>query len=116
MRRAPLALVFLFASFAGLFAADSTRTVSLVLDSAAGKPAQHGAAKFEAALRAQGWSVERAASPETAAGVFVVTARLEKGGATESLGVKRPSARGRPALQLSGADDRGLMYALLDVA
>ena len=44
------------------------RTVSIVAGPDLAAPAQHGLAKFEAAARARGWGIDRAASVEVARG------------------------------------------------
>ena len=108
------------------------RTISVVNDAAPGRAARHGLEKLTAALRARGWTVEVAGSLETARGQQVLLAgTMQPGGtaasalvaagftppaAAEALTVKKLTLRGKPALVLAGADDRGLMYAALDAA
>src|SRR5579871_2117414 len=116
MRRISLGFVLFFAPLVALSAADPAHTVSLVLDPAPGPPTQHGAAALEAALHGQGWYVERMASSDAATGAVTLTAHIEKGGVPESLVVKKTTDHGKIRLDLAGADDRGLMYALLDTA
>jgi len=95
--------------------AEVPPTVWLEIDAkaAAAAPVQHGLAKLQASLRAQGWTIDRSASSNA---TVVVTARIEPTGGVESLTIRKSTARGQPALLLTGADDRGLMYALLDTA
>ena len=106
------------------------RTVSIIAGTGLGPPAQHGLAKLEEAVRAQGWEIEHAASAGAARGEQLVFAGLPAlahadGLATvlpywpdspEGLVVKHFTWHGKPALLFAGADDRGLMYALLDAA
>jgi hypothetical protein len=83
-------------------------------------------------LHRAGWATPAAGDADQTTDHFVVFAgtaqtngpaarALRDGNATlpsasESLVVRQLTIRGRPALILCGADDRGLMYALLDVA
>jgi hypothetical protein len=107
-------------------------TVSILTDRDAGAPAAHGANKIAFALRARGISFEQADSIEAAAGRMLLVCGLPgragpAAGVIESLKIDPPHApealvirnttlRQKPALLLAGADDRGLMYAELDVA
>ena len=106
--------------------------VSLVSDRAPGPAAKHGLAKLTAALDVKGVDWERAASPDKAGGKAVIVAGLGNGPGPaaklhrelgveapkgfEALCVRRFSRSGKRGLLVSGGDDRGLMYALLDVA
>ncbi|HUG12029.1 MAG TPA: hypothetical protein VMM36_13495 [Opitutaceae bacterium] len=106
------------------------RTMSVVVDSTLGDPAHHGLAKFEEAVRARGWKIERVPSAKGASGDAIVCValpgtlgswsfapRLEKTlDEPEALAVKKFSSGGKPAVLFVGADDRGLMYALLEAA
>jgi hypothetical protein len=106
------------------------RTMSIIAGPDLAPPAQHGLTKFEAAARAQGWGIDRAASVEVARGDVIVVAALADAtralpfapaparplDAPEGLAVKKFSLDGKPAILLAGADARGLMYALLDAA
>ncbi len=107
-------------------------TVSLVTRSKGGPAERHGIRKLLAALRAKGVAFEEAASLERARGRFLIVPGVASGGgaaaklhkalkvpapkAAEALVIRRGSWEGRQVLLVSGADDRGLMYALLDVA
>ena len=119
----PTLLVLLVSS--PLSTADGV-VVSVVTDSKA--PAVlHGLSKLSEALRAKG--VE---SKKTAAGDIVIAATVSgKTGpaaelhkklnsrapvGAETLRIKKTTWRGKVVLLVSGGDDRGLMYALLDVA
>src|SRR3989442_270793 len=107
-------------------------TISVVADSAAGLAAKHGLNKVITALKAKGVAVEQAASREAARGKIVLLAGLASGSGAaarllkhlkiapptgaESLLTRHVNWDGKKVLLVSGADDRGLMYALLDVA
>ena len=118
--------------------ADSL-TVSLVTDSTMAPAARHGIEKVRAALVAKGISVEEVASLKGAAGnplvvigifgkseaaAFLLSQEsrgheglnIPKTMEAESLLVRHTNWAGKKVLLVSGADDRGLMYALLDVA
>lgn len=106
--------------------------VSLVTDEKPGPAASHGAEKLLGALRGKGVAVERAALPEAARGKFLIVtgraegdgpaARLLKAGkhpapeGPEALVIRRTEWNGKPVWLLAGSDDRGVMYAELDVA
>ena len=113
-------------------AATAQVTVSLVSDAGPGPAARHGLTKLAAALSARKIEVDRAAAPAAAKGGIVIVAGLASGagpaaellksaGASvpavpEALAIHNMQAGGKPALVVAGSDDRGLMYALLDVA
>jgi hypothetical protein len=97
--------------------------VSLVRDPAAAAPVQHGVESLKTALRAKKIPFEEVTNLQAAQGEIVVVA----GSSKETSGVAVPSApeslaihwtewKGKPLLALSGSDDRGLMYGLLEVA
>jgi hypothetical protein len=112
--------------------ADDAHTVSLILDADPGRATLHGVTVLNRALIGAGWSVEVAPTVAAAHGAQIVIAGLstadrpvtavlrdakaEPPTGPESLIIKNVTLRGHPALALAGADDRGLMYALLDAA
>jgi hypothetical protein len=129
----------MFLVFVGLAALGSTRdvradepTVSLVADSQLGAPASHGLEKIVAALRERGIACQKAATLEAARGKFVIAVGLAGGDGLasrllasakhpapkgpESLSIRRMDLNGKPVWLVAGSDDRGLMYAELDVA
>ncbi len=110
-------------------ATDAERpTVSLLSDRDPGPAARHGLRKLTAALKARGVGVE----PTEAPGRILIVAGLAGGAGpaaklhkelkvpapqgAESLVVRRVRWKPKGALLVSGGGDRGLMYALLDVA
>ena len=106
--------------------------VSIVTDPEPGLGAQHGLRKLEAALAAKKVACRRVGALADARGQMVVVAGLAQGrgpaaeqlkaqGVTapegpEVLVLRRAAMNGRKGLVVAGSDDRGLMYALLDVA
>jgi dienelactone hydrolase len=107
-------------------------TVSVVTDAASGLAARHGLNKLVLAMKARGIAVEQVGSLEAARGeTLIVAGQANASGAAaalrkslgvappegaEALLIRRTKLNGKTALLVSGADDRGLMYALLDVA
>lgn len=106
------------------------RSLSLVVDSRLGAPARHGLERFESALKNHGWEIEHPDSLAAARGDHLVAVALpgmpglrEAGvpalpplQTAEALAVKPFSLPGKTGLLVAGADDCGLMYALLDAA
>lgn len=103
-----------------------------MVDSTRGRPAQHGVAQLSAVLKQSGWNIQVASDTHRVTDAFTIVAGIasQNGPAAralreaavavptvaESLVVKKLTVRGKPALVVCGADDRGLMYALLDLA
>jgi hypothetical protein len=125
-------LFFLLVTTLAIGQSASSITVSVVTDSAPGLAVKHGLNKLIAALKAKGVSVEQATRLDEARGdVLLVAGRAAGDGAAselhgtlkiaapegaESLLIRHTQWKGRKALLVSGADDRGLMYGLLDMA
>lgn len=130
-RRSLWLLIVVLAPSLHLHAAE-TPTVSIVTDPNPGPAASHGLDKLTAALHAKGISSEKAASVDSAAGRFLILAgqAASNGVAAqrlisdkqplprepEALVIHKTEVHGKPAWVVAGADDRGLMYAELDVA
>lgn len=123
--------------FAGLLLFSISRaaedlTISLVTDSTIGPGTRHGVSKIISSLQGKGVSVERVNSLEAArqnrlivsgiSGGLGAAAKLHKAldiavpTEAESLLIRHTNLAGKKVLLVSGADDRGLMYALLEVA
>ena len=131
-----IAAIAILIAFTRAHAATAATTASPVVSIAAdpnpGAIAAHGLAKLELALRAKGVPFERTASPAAAQGRFVIVAGLLTGTSPaaalaktlpkplsqtpESLVVHKLAGSPKPTWLLAGADERGLMYALLDAA
>lgn len=106
--------------------------ISLVTDRSPGAAGSHGVSKLMAALKSKGIAAERLTSLASARGQILIVAGLSSGpgqaagllkaadvtvpSQAESLAVHNTEYDGKPALVVAGSDDRGLMYALLDVA
>jgi len=120
------------AAFASENKTGETLHVSLVIDRQVGNPVRHGLDKVKTAFAERGLSVREVFSLDNAQGNVVVVAGLarDSGAAAELLrSLKRSLPEGPEALLIrfakskskkllliTGSDDRGLMYALLDVA
>ncbi|MHC4702636.1 MAG: hypothetical protein ACYTFQ_18900 [Planctomycetota bacterium] len=112
--------------------AAQNATVSLVIDLRTGPAARHGLSKVRLALQVKGLEVEQTTSLQSAGGAILIVAGLSEGsgpaaGLLSARNITRPEApeslvtrhirlNRKKALLVAGADDRGLMYALLDVA
>jgi hypothetical protein len=97
-----------------------------------GLASRHGAKKLRLALQKKGIQVEQTTSGEKAQASTLIVVGLSGGSGTaaklhklldipkpvekESLLIRHTKWSGKKTLLVSGADDRGLMYALLDVA
>src|SRR5262249_5581003 len=106
--------------------------VSLVMDDTLGSAASHGAAKLTTALSRQGVVLEQAVSLGAARGKYLIVAGRAHGDGPaaqllkaeahavpegpEALAIRRTEWQGKPVCLIAGSDDRGLMYAELDVA
>jgi hypothetical protein len=110
--------------------AAGARTLTILEGPRLGEPSRHALETFAAAARTRGWRIERAPSISHAAGDRIVCVtradgleswtfapRLGKPLETpEALAVRKFTHAGIPALLVAGADERGLMYALLEAA
>ncbi|MHC4086239.1 MAG: hypothetical protein ACYSU5_13675, partial [Planctomycetota bacterium] len=121
----------MFFSTSELWGAQKS-AISLVTDSQMGLASRHGANKLRLSLQKKGIQVEQATSGEKAQANTLIVIGLSGGSGTaaklhklldipkpaekESLLIRHTKWSGKKTLLVSGADDRGLMYALLDVA
>lgn len=126
-----LVFVLFLLPFFGL-GAETEPAVSLVMDSAPGKPALHGITKLTEALQVKNIAFERVGSVDKAKAKLVIVvgllngdgfaARLLKEGnhslpqTAEALTVWKTAVQQKAVWVAGGFDDRGLMYALLDIA
>ena len=113
-------------------AAAPSQKVTLVLDETVAAPVRHGIGKLKFALQQKGVGVNEVNSMRMATNGTVVVAGLTTGQAEaakliadlrltlptgpESLLIRKCSREGKAIVLVAGADARGLMYALLDVA
>lgn len=104
----------------------------LVTDPQAAPPVRYALEKVRLALREKGISTQEGESSGSNRGaIWLVAGRTDGGGAaagwldsariappraTESLLIRRLNQDGRRIVLVAGADDRGLMYGLLDMA
>src|SRR5262245_25773519 len=124
-------LLLASASFRGEGIAHSI-TVSVISDAAPGLASRHGLNKLISAIKARSITVEQVGSLEEARGTILIVAGqssasgaaaalhksmgIEPPKGAESLLIRQSKWKGKTAWLVSGADDRGLMYGLLDVA
>lgn len=110
----------------------SKPVVTVVTNDSPGPAANHGSRKILEALQAKDIVTERTNSLEAARGdIMIITCLADGSGAAgkllreqnisipvdpESLVIHRTRWNDKPALLLVGADDRGLIYAELEVA
>lgn len=128
-----LLLVFLVLNATqALYAAQAARTISFVVDPRPGRSAQHGIEQLGEALRASGWTTQVAGDADRETDAFMIlagttlangpaaralrAARVELPSSPEARVVKKLTLRGKSALVVCGADERGLMYALLEIS
>lgn len=106
--------------------------VSIITDASPGAPVLHGLEKLAAVLTSGNISFEKVGSLQEAKGATLVIAGRSEGDGTaaavlqsanhvvpgfaEALTIWKTKIRNKTAWVVSGYDDRGLMYALLDIA
>jgi hypothetical protein len=111
---------------------SGSESVTIVIDGNLGKPAEFGVNRLLGILEKRGQAVERADSIQGASSSDVLlvgtlsgssqikdmrtSGRLDLSDHKESLVVKRLKEGGRNLVVTAGADDTGLMYALLEIA
>jgi hypothetical protein len=113
--------------------AAAPTTVSVIADTKPGPPVQHGLSKLKAEVEKKGLAWNQGLTFEQVRGDLVIVAGLSSGTGVaaqllkqmgvsplpsepESLLIRFADYRGKRILVITGADDRGCMYALLDVA
>ncbi|MBM4032364.1 MAG: hypothetical protein FJ291_11315 [Planctomycetes bacterium] len=127
-----MALLAGLAAWAGEGEGAARPLVSVVAGRALGPGATHGLGKLLGALAESGVAAERAHALNSARGTTLVVAGVASEGGpaatllkangvaapagAEALAIRRIALNGKPTLLVAGSDDRGLMYALLDVA
>ncbi len=115
-----------------VYPANSQPQISIVLDRTQGTSVVHGLTKLTNALTAKKVSFEKVESLQEARGTSIIVVGISNGeGAAskllqvgnhqvpqipEALTIWKTSWQNKPVLLISGFDDRGLMYGLLDVA
>jgi len=125
-----LTLIFLF--LLNLTSTGKPPLISIVTDKQPGISVQHGLSKLTEALRAKNMSFEKVGSLKEAKGEQIIVAGLSTGNSEagqmlkagnhavpevpEALTIWKTKSQNKPVLLISGFDDTGLMYALLDMA
>lgn len=128
MKRTAVSLILLLAVIHPVFGALK---VSFITDQEPGRAAKHGLEKIRIALQAKNIELDKATRLSEAGGDIIVVAGLSAGSGPaagilseasltpfaqpESLLIHKFHGQ-KTVVLISGADDRGLMYALLDVA
>jgi hypothetical protein len=130
-----LSILVLVASLTGIVyscSRDEGPELSIVTDESPGVSAMHGVSKLTDILKRKNFSFETARTIDEAKGRVIIVAGLSggKGLASqmlreegrsvpevpEALTILKTKWHKKPVWVISGFDDRGLMYALLDVA
>ncbi len=125
-------LVVLPVLFLALFTNGQKPLISIVTDHEPGIPVQHGISKLVETLNAKNITFEEIQSVKNAKGDWIIAAGLSHGdneaakilkagnhsvpGVSQSVAVWKTQWEGKPVLVISGFDDTGLMYGLLDLA
>lgn len=125
-------LSFLILSSLDCYAAKENPELSIITDKAPGVSVSHGLTKLTDALRAKNITYEKVESMDGARGKSVIVMGLVSGEGTaakilkagnrtvpevpEALTIWKTEWQKKPVWVISGFDDRGLMYGLLDVA
>jgi len=126
-----VALALFFICLENVYAAGQPQ-ITVVTDETPGAPAVHGLGKLIAALQLKNITVEKVKSLQQVHGGLVIVAGLSEGAGAaaqllnsggrtvpktaEALTVWRTTSGGKTVWVISGYDNRGLMYALLDAA
>jgi hypothetical protein len=130
-----LGIIVTLSLMAGCLRAETiapSPAVSIITGSVSGQPAQHGVEKIVAALKDRQVSFEVVNSLDDAKGRMLVVAGLAGDPKifsapfktfcqsvptnAEALAIQKLDYKGRPVWAIAGSDERGLMYAELDVA
>jgi hypothetical protein len=91
-------------------------SVAIQADPTLPAPARHGLAELTSRLTAAGHTVSRVAPGQAQQADIIIEAATSLRGEPESLSIHHTTRGGKPAIQLQGADARGLMYAALDIS
>lgn len=131
-RSVPASLLFLLATGLNGYAAGGAPELSIITGKTPGAAVSNGLMKLTDALKAKNITFEKVGSIGEAGGKWIIVTglasgengaaqMLRAGGHTaprtpEALTVWKTNWKNKPVWVVSGFDDRGLMYALLDVA
>ena len=125
-------LILILLLLPGLTSTGKNPVISIVTDNQPGLVARHGLTKLKEALNSKNITFEEVKSLKQAKGEQIIVAGLSgsEGDASnllkagnhqvpevpQALTIWRTDISGKPVLVISGFDDTGLMYGLLDVA
>ncbi len=126
-------LILLFFCFpVSLWGLPKNLLVSIVTDEKTGPPVEHGLSKIGAVFQSKNITFERVSSISEAKGKLILVTGLSSGkgeaakllkagnhavpAVKEALTVWKTNEQNKPVWVISGFDDRGLMYGLLDAA
>jgi len=125
-------LILVFLSLLNFTLIGKTPLISIVTDNQPGISVQHGLTKLTDALSSKNISFEKVGSLKEAKGEVIIVTGLStgKGEASnllkegkhavpevpEALTIWKTKSQNKPVLVISGFDDVGLMYGLLEVA
>ena len=127
-----LLLSFILSNSINAYGGNKNPQLSIITDNSPGQPVLHGLTKLTDALKSKNILFEKVESIDDAKGDWIIVTGLayEDGLASqmlksgnrdvpkvsEALTIWRTNWQKKPVWVISGFDDRGLMYALLDVA
>ncbi|MDP3001876.1 MAG: hypothetical protein Q8N38_01950 [Bacteroidales bacterium] len=125
-------LTFILLTSLNCYAANEIPEVSIVADNRPGVSVLHGLTKLTNALQAKNIIFEKVGSLSEAKGKWIIVTGLSSGGGeaaqmlkagnyampeiSEALTIRKTKGQNKSVWVISGFDDRGLMYGLLDVA
>jgi hypothetical protein len=127
-----LSLTFILLASANCISANEIPAISIVSDSRPGVSVLHGLTKLTNALQAKKFTFEKVGSISEAKGKLIIVTGLSSGDGeaakilkagnhvipkvSEALTIWKTKWQTKPVWVISGFDDRGLMYGLLDLA
>lgn len=125
-------LIFILLTSLNCYATNETPAISIVTDSNPGVPVLHGLTKLTDALKAKNIIFEKVGSVTEAKGKLIIITGLSAGEGeaagilnsgnrivpevSEALTIWKTKRQNKIIWVISGFDDKGLMYGLLDVA
>jgi len=125
-------LAFILLSSINSYASIENPVISIVTDNAPGVSVQHGLSKLTNALQVKNITFEKVSSLGEAKGKLIIVTGLSSGEGvaaqmlkkgnhkvpevSEALTIWKTTWQNKPTWVISGFDDTGLMYGLLDVA
>ena len=96
--------------------AEDERTVTIAVTEPTSRPVEHGVSELEKALAGRGLRPVRTSSRQATREPAFLVARPGMHAEPESFCIRRVDSEDAPTFQIAGTDERGLMYALLEIA